>query len=285
MNAHTHTHVNSDLNNLLFRIHQQRFLEYIVGRREPSQEQKLVALKYGRAHLAQFHPTHMKEVQRLFCCLIFDTTLPNSPYADLVGGSADSTEEAGIMGVAARTSLRDEFITNWCCCLGMARVSPLSVALDAGALALGQLLKLINVMESTGGGAVQSSAGAVASTSVFSSRDAEPLLPAPWERRLTSPSTITTSGGGGGIGIGSPSSPGELPVELHLGDEYVFQSIFSCPVSREQSTPSNPPMLLPCGHVLCKGSVQRLGRGAARIFKCPYCPKECTMGQCRELHF
>ena len=44
----------------------------------------------------------------------------------------------------------------------------------------------------------------------------------------------------------------QLPVELELGREFVFRSVFSCPVSREQSSPSNPPMLLPCGHVLCK---------------------------------
>ena len=44
----------------------------------------------------------------------------------------------------------------------------------------------------------------------------------------------------------------QLPVELELGHEFVFRSVFSCPVSREQSSPANPPMLLPCGHVLCK---------------------------------
>ena len=41
-------------------------------------------------------------------------------------------------------------------------------------------------------------------------------------------------------------------MELELGHEFVFRSVFSCPVSREQSSPANPPMLLPCGHVLCK---------------------------------
>ena len=43
-----------------------------------------------------------------------------------------------------------------------------------------------------------------------------------------------------------------LKVELELGQEFVFRSVFSCPVSREQSSPNNPPMLLPCGHALCK---------------------------------
>lgn len=61
----------------------------------------------------------------------------------------------------------------------------------------------------------------------------------------------------------------QLPVELELGQEFVFRSIFSCPVSREQSSPSNPPMLLPCQHVLCKVSVRTLGRPtlASRLFQ------------------
>ncbi|KAK3247618.1 hypothetical protein CYMTET_42888, partial [Cymbomonas tetramitiformis] len=46
----------------------------------------------------------------------------------------------------------------------------------------------------------------------------------------------------------------QLPLEIdQLGEEFAFHSIFACPVSREQSTAENPPMLLPCGHVLCKG--------------------------------
>ena len=36
--------------------------------------------------------------------------------------------------------------------------------------------------------------------------------------------------------------------------EFVFHSIFACPVSKDQSTDTNPPMLLPCGHVLCQVS-------------------------------
>ena len=266
----------SDLNNLLFRIHQQRFLSLLVGRDCSTRAPRLEALAYGRAHLARFHPTHMKEVQRLFGCLVYDTKLANSPYADLIGG-IDIAADANAAGVAC-ASLRDEFITNWCCCLGLPRVSPLSIALDAGALALGQLLKLINVMETTGGNAAAH--GLPTSSSEFMPQNgarASASNLATFEQYQNQTAPSRTSDGS--------SSPGELPIELHLGDEFVFQSIFSCPVSREQSAPGNPPMLLPCGHVLCKGSVQRLGRGAARIFKCPYCPRECSMGHCRELHF
>jgi len=78
---------------------------------------------------------------------------------------------------------------------------------------------------------------------------------------------------------------GEMAVEIPLGKEFVFHSIFACPVSREQSTPDNPPMMLPCGHCMCKQSILKIAKSAMRAFKCPYCPLEATMQQCMELHF
>ena len=80
-------------------------------------------------------------------------------------------------------------------------------------------------------------------------------------------------------------SEDQLPVEIPLGNEFVFHSIFACPVSREQSTADNPPMMLPCGHCLCKQSVIRMAKSIARVFKCPYCPVEATLQQCTELRF
>lgn len=66
----------------------------------------------------------------------------------------------------------------------------------------------------------------------------------------------------------------QLPVEVELGPEFVFHSIFACPVSRDQSTSDNPPVLLPCNHVLCEQSVLKIAKSRARSFKCPYCPTE-----------
>ena len=77
----------------------------------------------------------------------------------------------------------------------------------------------------------------------------------------------------------------QLPVELELGREFVFRSVFACPVSRDQSTAENPPMLLPCGHVLCKQSILKIAKSPARSFKCPYCPLEATFGTCSQIIF
>jgi hypothetical protein len=64
----------------------------------------------------------------------------------------------------------------------------------------------------------------------------------------------------------------ELPVEIPLPPAYQFHSIFVCPVSKEQTTDRNPPMMMPCGHVVAEESLERLSKGTR--FKCPYCPGE-----------
>ncbi|KAF8819454.1 zinc finger, C3HC4 type (RING finger) domain-containing protein [Cardiosporidium cionae] len=45
---------------------------------------------------------------------------------------------------------------------------------------------------------------------------------------------------------------GRIPLELDLGPRFHFHSSFTCAVSRDQTHKDNPPMLLPCGHAICK---------------------------------
>lgn len=76
----------------------------------------------------------------------------------------------------------------------------------------------------------------------------------------------------------------QLPVPVDLGRELQFHSIFVCPVLREQGSDENPPMLMPCGHVLSKQSIVKLSKSSTRAFKCPYCPLEANVSQCKQLH-
>lgn len=66
----------------------------------------------------------------------------------------------------------------------------------------------------------------------------------------------------------------ELPVEVDLPPAFVFHSVFVCPVSKDQATDANPPMRMPCGHVVARESLESMSSG--RRFKCPYCPGEST---------
>ncbi|GAA5991267.1 hypothetical protein JCM11641_000406 [Rhodosporidiobolus odoratus] len=80
------------------------------------------------------------------------------------------------------------------------------------------------------------------------------------------------------------SARGELPVEIPLPPRYKYHSVFACPVSKEQSTSQNPPMLLPCGHVIARESLGRLARGTPTL-KCPYCPVVSHFSACVRVHF
>ncbi|KAL4289721.1 hypothetical protein GQ457_14G003300 [Hibiscus cannabinus] len=77
----------------------------------------------------------------------------------------------------------------------------------------------------------------------------------------------------------------QLPVPVELDKEFQFHSIFVCPVSKEQSTDDNPPMLMSCGHVLCKQSINKMSKNGSKSFKCPYCPTDINSTQCRQLIF
>lgn len=67
----------------------------------------------------------------------------------------------------------------------------------------------------------------------------------------------------------------ELPVEIDLGRKLQFHSTFSCPILKQQSTETNPPMKLVCGHVISRDALHKLcGNNNANKLKCPYCPME-----------
>ncbi|XP_067008364.1 E3 ubiquitin-protein ligase RMND5A [Anabrus simplex] len=75
----------------------------------------------------------------------------------------------------------------------------------------------------------------------------------------------------------------ELPIEIDLGQESRYHSVFACPILRQQSTDSNPPMRLVCGHVISRDALNKLSNGTK--LKCPYCPVEQNPSDARLIYF
>ena len=67
----------------------------------------------------------------------------------------------------------------------------------------------------------------------------------------------------------------ELPIEIPRSPAGEYHSVFTCPVSHEQATKENPPVMLTCGHAICRDSMMSIARRS--IFKCPYCPAMCKV--------
>ncbi|CAI5478892.1 unnamed protein product [Closterium sp. Yama58-4] len=203
------------------------------------------------------------------------------PYADLLPLTAAHWNQ-----IAAR------FTAHYCSveCLESAE-SPLTVVVAAGGEALPMLTKLAALLNHSSG--IGSGGG---SNRVGGSSTTAATTPTAATSNITAPGTSAGAGagaGGGGGGTGSSRRAArdwqgmeQLPVEIELPRAFHFHSIFACPVSREPASyPDNPPVLLPCGHVVCRASVLKLAKGATRPFKCPYCPLETTPLDCRPIQF
>ncbi|KAF8077996.1 CTLH/CRA C-terminal to lish motif domain-containing protein, partial [Lyophyllum atratum] len=80
------------------------------------------------------------------------------------------------------------------------------------------------------------------------------------------------------------SQTDELPIEIPLLPENRYHSIFACPVSKEQATEKNPPMMMLCGHVITKDSLHKLSKAGGRV-KCPYCPTESLLASALRVYF
>jgi hypothetical protein len=203
-----------------------------------------------------------------------------SPYADLFAHARLLEAQAA-------------FIKARCQLLRVPPESPLEVTVTAGLLAMPALLKLAAVTRTTGGtlfaaatpvsstGRVAASASTTGgSTAAFDAVFGSSAMAAAAAAQGSSSDGAGGAGSGGRSGAAGHVGLGamQLPVEVPLPRPLSFHSVFVCPVTRQQCDVANPPVMLTCGHVISRESMQRLAAHRSR-FKCPTCPAIMTVEQ------
>ncbi|KAM7161498.1 E3 ubiquitin-protein transferase RMND5B isoform 1-T2 [Macrochelys suwanniensis] len=197
-------------------------------------DKQLEALSYAR-HFQLFARLHQREIQVMMGSLVYlPLGIENSPYCHL-------------LDARHWTEICETFTRDACALLGLSVESPLSVSFASGCVALPVLMNIKAVIEQR------------QCTGVWSHKDELPVSAISW---------------GSGVGRGSGA---DLPVlswqiEIELGMKCWYHSVFACPILRQQTTDSNPPIKLICGHVISRDALNKLINGGK--LKCPYCPTE-----------
>ncbi len=76
-----------------------------------------------------------------------------------------------------------------------------------------------------------------------------------------------------------------LDTALDVPDRFTHHSIIICPVTKEPTSPANPPVRLKCGHVISRGAAQSLASSSrGRVFKCPTCPMQLKIDEVVQLN-
>jgi len=201
---------------LELRLHKLKFVDLL------RQGSKMEAIRYARQNFPSFVQGQEREVQSLMGAVMYSgAALEQSPYGELL--SPSQWQETA-----------DLFLRDACALLGLSMESPLTVAVNAGCVALPALLNIKQVMQQR-----QVSA-------VWNAKD-------------------------------------ELPIEIELGGECRYHSVFACPILRQQVSDNNPPMKMVCGHVISRDALAKLAQG--HKLKCPYCPMEQNPADARQIFF
>uniref|UniRef100_A0AC11DGP7 Required for meiotic nuclear division 5 homolog B n=1 Tax=Ovis aries TaxID=9940 RepID=A0AC11DGP7_SHEEP len=228
-----------ELNSSLeFKLHRLQFIRLLAG----GPEKQLEALSYAR-HFQPFAHVHQREIQVMMGSLVYlQLGLEKSPYCHLL----DNSHWAEIC---------ETFTRDACSLLGLSVESPLSVSFASGCVALPVLMNIKAVMEQR------------QCSGVWSHKDELPVRP---------------SVGGGRHSLkhwgGQRHRKGDSPhcwppqIEIELGMKCWYHSVFACPILRQQTSDSNPPIKLICGHVISRDALNKLINGGK--LKCPYCPME-----------
>ncbi|CAO1635515.1 unnamed protein product [Sympodiomycopsis kandeliae] len=203
------------------------------------------AIAYGRKHFKQHLSTHLTQIQALFTFALFPCfTLPIDPNADMVSQAQHNQTLRLQVHPAYYDFLDDKQMHT-------PYLVPVFRAQFTALHGLAKDAPLSTAVEVGASGAL---------TKIMKVRQVMKMKGNEW------------------------SQADELPIDIPLPSHLRFHSTFTCPVSKEQATEENPPMMMTCGHVVCAESLARLGRGQGRV-KCPYCPTESTVQQAMRIYF
>uniref|UniRef100_A0A2I3N290 RING-type E3 ubiquitin transferase n=3 Tax=Catarrhini TaxID=9526 RepID=A0A2I3N290_PAPAN len=213
-----------ELNSSLeFKLHRLHFIRLLAG----GPEKQLEALSYAR-HFQPFAQLHQREIQVMMGSLVYlRLGLEKSPYCHLL----DNSHWAEIC---------ETFTRDACSLLGLSVESPLSVSFASGCVALPVLMNIKAVIEQR------------QCTGVWSHKDELPVRPGPGN---CGQEALGRTGSGTHL-LCCPSQ-----IEIELGMKCWYHSVFACPILRQQTSDSNPPIKLICGHVISRDALNKLING------------------------
>lgn len=128
--------------------------------------------------------------------------------------------------------IHEHFMRDACQLLGVSVNSPLSTCINAGCTAIPALLNIKQVM-------MQRQV-----TGIWSGKDELPVQAS--DLRTISTLFVIQA---------------LFQIEIDLGNDNRYHSMFACPILRQQSTQNNPPMRLICGHVISRDALNKLCNG------------------------
>lgn len=204
------------------------------------------AMAYARLHFARFYSAHLTEISRLSAATLYLPVrrLLSSPYADLFSTDDSTKLPAQHADQDPSTDPAEELYH-----------APHLISLFASefcrSLNMSQDLPLKVVTDIGGGGALAKIA----------------KVRGVMKEKRTEWTTVQ-----------------ELPVEIPVPSAYRYHSVFACPVSKEQGTETNPPMMMPCGHVVANQTLLRLCKNGQNV-RCPYCPLSSAVSQATRVYF
>ncbi|KAG1711240.1 Protein RMD5 A [Nymphon striatum] len=278
---------------LEFKLHRLQFIELI--RQGPEKQHEVIV--YARKSFQSLPSNHMNGYSILFPSSIFISCQKNlctillslealvkciwilsrleDNLQSLMGSllfipqGIENSPYSHLLDAANWTDICDLFTRDACSLLGLSVDSPLAVCINAGCAAFPALLNIKQAMLQRQVSSVwnskdelpsnmvqtmQNSVKHIVHTSLEDVCAVKPDLHEYYQSSQFNPQKI--------VNVNPFNEHSDLcKIEVDLGKHSRYHSVFACPILRQPSTESNPPMRLGCGHVISKDALNKLANG------------------------